>query len=238
MASNGASRAVLERLGLTVDETRPATPPVEGWEQGEVGYAIDRPTWARLVAARVWDAEAPAFDEAADHGLRDPGVRAAWRALLLETLPPPPARVADLGCGTGTLSLLLTDEGYDVSGVDVSPAMVQRAVAKRGDRPTPTFVVGDAATPPLDGPFDVVLCRHVLWALPDPPAALRRWGDLLAPGGRLVLIEGHWSTGAGLTAAETLALLGAAGREGHVRHLPESAFWGREISDERYVVTA
>jgi hypothetical protein len=27
----------------------------------------------------LWDAEAEAFDEAADHGLRDPGVRAAWR---------------------------------------------------------------------------------------------------------------------------------------------------------------
>ncbi len=45
MAANLASRAVLERLGLTIEETRPAEPPVEGWEQGEVGYAIDRATW-------------------------------------------------------------------------------------------------------------------------------------------------------------------------------------------------
>ena len=34
----------------------------------------------------TWDAEAEAFDEAADHGLLDPEVRAAWRALLLDHL--------------------------------------------------------------------------------------------------------------------------------------------------------
>ncbi|MFN8189272.1 MAG: GNAT family N-acetyltransferase [Nocardioidaceae bacterium] len=238
MALNAASRAVLERLGMTYERSLPGEPPTEGWEQGEVVYGVDRAAWTRIATARRWDAEAAVFDSAADHGLHDPDVRAAWRELLLATLPPPPARVADLGCGTGTLSLLLTDEGYNVAGVDVSPAMVERAVAKRGERLTPTFVVGDAATPPLEGPFDVVLCRHVLWALPDPPAALRRWGDLLAPDGRLVLIEGHWSTGAGLTAAQTLALLRTNGRRGVVRHLPEPAYWGREITDERYVVTA
>ena len=45
----------------------------------------------------VWDAEADAFDEPADHGLRDPSVRQQWRELLLGRLPAPPARVADLG---------------------------------------------------------------------------------------------------------------------------------------------
>ena len=78
----------------------------------------------------LWDDEAQTFDEAADHGLRDPAVREAWRALLRDLLPPAPARVADLGCGTGTLALLLTEEGYDVTGVDLSPEMVRRARAK------------------------------------------------------------------------------------------------------------
>ena len=81
-----------------------------------------------------------------------------------------------------------------------------------------------------------MLCRHVLWALPDQVAVLGRWVDLLAPGGRLVLVEGSWTTGAGLTAEATLALLRAAGRPGTVRHLTDPAFWGREISDERYLV--
>ena len=185
----------------------------------------------------MWDAEAVAFDDQPDHGLRDAGVRDAWRTLLVSLLPPVPARVADLGCGTGTLSGLLAEEGYAVDGVDFSAEMVRRASAKAGSYPGTSFVVGDAAEPPLAAAsYDVVLCRHVLWALPDPVAALRRWVDLLAPGGRLVLVEGSWSTGAGLTAAETLGLLEEVGRPGTVRVLEEAAYWGRRIEDERYVV--
>lgn len=183
-----------------------------------------------------WNALAAEFDDEPDHGLRDPEVRQAWRALLRETLPAPPARVLDLGCGTGTLSELLAAEGYDAVGVDFSPAMIERATAKRGSAGRPVYLVGDAARPPVTGPFDVVLCRHVLWALPDQEAVLRRWSRLLTDHGRLVLIEGHWATGAGLTAAEVLARLAQVDRRGIVRHLPEAVYWGRAITDERYLV--
>ncbi len=144
--------------------------------------------------AEAWDAEAPTFDEAADHGLRDQAVRTAWRSLLLDHLPAAPARVADLGCGTGTLSVLLAEAGYRVDGLDLSPAMVALAERKAEDRdlaPAVTFRVGDASDPDLvQGSYDVVLSRHVLWALPDPAAGLDRWVRLLAPGGRLLLVEG------------------------------------------------
>lgn len=184
----------------------------------------------------MWDAEAPAFDEAADHGLLDPDVRAAWRDLLLSMLPAAPADVADLGCGTGTLSLLLSEEGYAVTGLDFSPAMLARARVKD---PSSRFVEGDAADPALpEASYDVVLCRHVLWALPEPVEVLRRWTRLLRPDGRLVLIEGHWSNGAGMTADRALALLEEAGRDGDLTRLPEARYWGREIADERYVVVS
>ena len=190
-------------------------------------------------AIRAWDAEAAVYDEPADHGLRDPAVRAAWRDLLLGALPSPPGRVADLGCGTASLSLLLAEAGYAVDGVDFSPEMVRRARAKVSGRADVTIAEGDAGAPPLSpGAYDAVLCRHVLWALPDPVAALGRWVDLLLPGGRLVLVEGSWSTGAGLTATRTLALLAEVGRPGLVRHLTDAAYWGREITDERYLVVA
>lgn len=187
----------------------------------------------------LWDEEAATFDEAADHGLRDPAVRLAWRELLLELLPPAPARVADLGCGTGTLALLLAEEGYVVDGVDFSPEMVRRARDKAGRAPRVTFVEAEAERPPLEAAaYDVVLCRHVLWAMSDPPAALGRWIDLLVPDGRLVLVEGSWSTGAGLTAEQTVAMVGATGRRATLRRLPEAAYWGREVDDERYVVVS
>ena len=188
----------------------------------------------------AWDAEAARFDDEPDHGLGDPETRAAWRELLLAHLPPAPALVADLGCGTGTLSVLLAAQGYDVQGVDLSPEMITRARAKADAAGLPaTFAVGDASDPDLPaGVFDVVLCRHVLWALPDPAAGLRRWTELLAPGGRLLLVEGRWRTGAGLTAAETEALVAGTGRACAVRHLPEPVYWGGETGDERYLVVS
>jgi SAM-dependent methyltransferase len=199
----------------------------------------------------LWNDEAATFDDAADHGLRDPAVRAAWRELLLSVLPSSPARIADLGCGTGTLTLLLAAEGYAVDGVDFSPEMIRRA----REKPTVeqvTFTQADADDPPLEpGAYDVVLCRHVLWAMPDPAVTLQRWIALLSPGGRLVLVEGSWSTGAlrdgrrapssgttGLPAARTFELVEANGREAELRMLPEAAYWGREINDERYVVVS
>lgn len=188
--------------------------------------------------AGAWDAEAATFDEAADHGLRDPAVRAAWRSLLLGHLPPAPARVADLGCGTGTLSVLLAEEGYRVDGLDLSPAMVALAERKAAASPglPVTFRVGDASAPELaEGHYDVVLSRHVLWALPDPDAGLRRWVRLLAPGGRLLLVEGSWSTGVGLTAQQTRSLVEGTDRTCAVLPLSQEQYWGRPVADERYL---
>lgn len=189
--------------------------------------------------SEFWDAEAAAFDDEPDHGLGDPDIRAAWRELMTTLLPPAPGRVADLGSGTGTLSVLLADAGFAVDGVDFSSGMIERARSKAVRHAHVRFVVADVAEPPLDlASYDAVLCRHVLWALPDPGAALERWIALLKPTGRLVLVEGHWHTGAGLTAAETMALVREAGRAPELYPLRDARYWGRVIDDERYAVVA
>jgi ubiquinone/menaquinone biosynthesis C-methylase UbiE len=187
----------------------------------------------------TWDAEADAFDQPADHGLHDPAVRQAWRELLLGHLPEPPARIADLGCGTGTLAVLLAEAGYEVDGLDFSPRMVELAKRKAGDKAGVRFVQGDAFDPPLSkASYDVVLCRHVLWAMPDPAVALTRWPRLLTPTGRLVLVEGHWSNGAGLSAEQTLRLVEETGRAASLTRLTDPAYWGQRIRDDRYLVTS
>jgi SAM-dependent methyltransferase len=104
---------------------------------------------------------------------------------------------------------------------------------------TVSFRQGDAAAPPYAaGSADVVLDRHVLWALPDPDEALRRWIALLAPGGRLVLAEGRWSTGAGIPAETCRELVLRHRREAVLERLDDPALWGREIDDVRYVVVS
>ena len=188
--------------------------------------------------SEFWDREAATFDDEPAHGLRDPAVRAAWSALLERLLPPAPADVADLGCGTGSLSVLLAAAGYRVRGVDLASEMVAaaRAKAERGGLEI-EFVQGDAAAPPYaPGSVDVVLARHVLWALPDPAQALGRWTALLRPGGRLVLIEGRWCTGSGIHAVDCQALVRRHRTEALVERLGDSTLWGRPIDDERYAL--
>lgn len=184
----------------------------------------------------MWDRAAASFDEEPDHGLSDDRVRAAWRALLLGVLPAPSSRVADIGCGTGTLTRLLIDAGHSVDGLDFSPLMIDRA---REKVPEARFVVGDAADPSLESAaYDVVLSRHVLWALPDPEAAFAGWVRLLKPAGIVVLIEGRWDTGAGLTAEEVERIVRKVRTSAEVTPLPDSVYWGKEISDERYVLVS
>ncbi|MEU5593578.1 class I SAM-dependent methyltransferase [Streptomyces sp. NPDC020298] len=188
-----------------------------------------------------WDTEAAGFDEEADHGLRDPRVRAAWAARLEAWLPGRPADVLDLGCGTGSLSLLAAERGHRVTGVDLSPPMLELARAKLAGRDA-VFLLGDAAAPPVgEQRFDVVLVRHVLWALPDPARVLRHWRGLLRPGGRFVLVEGVWGTvsPAGIAADRLVGLLEPVARQVRVERLSQdTALWGKDVDDERYAVLA
>jgi SAM-dependent methyltransferase len=140
-----------------------------------------------------WDADAHSYDASAGHAMSDPVEAAAWRAVLLQALPPSPARVLDVGAGTGALALLAAELGHDVTAIDLSQGMLEKARAKAvaGGHEV-TFVHGPAEEPP-PGPFDAVMERHVSWTLPDPVSALRAWREVTVPGGRLVLLEGSWA---------------------------------------------
>ncbi|MFG2266300.1 class I SAM-dependent methyltransferase [Streptomyces sp. NPDC048720] len=188
-----------------------------------------------------WDAQAASFDDEPDHGLRAPEVRAAWAARLRDWLPARPADVLDLGCGTGSLSLLAAEQGHRVTGVDGSPAMVALARAKLAGRDA-AVLLGDATSPPVgEERYDVVLVRHVLWSLADPARVLRHWRALLRPGGRFVLVEGVWGSlsPVGIPAARLVSLLEPVTLDARVERLSgDPALWGGAVDDERYAVLA
>ena len=85
-----------------------------------------------------WDDFAADYDTYPDHGLLDSDIRAAWKDLLRTWLPTRPSVVADLACGTGTMSVLAAELGHQVRGIDLSGEMVARArVTISPERSTP-----------------------------------------------------------------------------------------------------
>jgi demethylmenaquinone methyltransferase / 2-methoxy-6-polyprenyl-1,4-benzoquinol methylase len=105
-------------------------------------------------------------------------------------------RVLDLATGTGDLAFeFLRCPGFDgdVVGIDFSPEMVDRArrkAAARGNAGRARFRAGDAlATGEADGSFDVVSVGFGVRNFQDLAKGLREAHRVLAPGGRLVVVE-------------------------------------------------
>jgi SAM-dependent methyltransferase len=110
---------------------------------------------------------------------------------VIAALPAPPARILDLGVGTGRELTALLDAGHEPTGVDVSRAMLERC--SRRARPVP-LVRADFWQTPLpfgDGAFDAAVALHGTLAHPPDVDAIARLGHelarVVAPGGALVV---------------------------------------------------
>lgn len=91
----------------------------------------------------------------------------------------------DVGCGTGHWSAFFAEMGYQVTGVDVSRAMIEVA---RSAVPQCTFQVADAHELPCDdGVFDVVASMATLEFLPDQAAAIREMARCARKHGHLLV---------------------------------------------------
>jgi SAM-dependent methyltransferase len=106
---------------------------------------------------------------------------------------PDGARVLEVGCGPGHLSTRLAHHGFDVTGLDLDPAMIARAQAntdRAGDRGgrRPSFLVGDVAALAFpDQSFDLVVSTLSMHHWADPAAGLAEIGRVLRPGGRALI---------------------------------------------------
>jgi len=123
---------------------------------------------------------------------------------LLEHLPPPPATVLDVGGGAGHQSFPLAGTGYDVTLLDASPAMLDKARQRLERLPGEAqgrvgFVQadGERAVDAVDGRhFDAVLCHGVLGYLDQPEPLVDQLCRCAAPGGLVSIMTGNAKAGA------------------------------------------
>lgn len=102
-------------------------------------------------------------------------------------LPVPPGterpRILDIGCATGTLLEKLRDRGWDVRGVEISPA-AEYARQERG-LDVRSLPLAENRFPAAH--FDLVLASHVIEHLTDPAGLVREARRICAPGGRFLI---------------------------------------------------
>ena len=100
-------------------------------------------------------------------------------------------RILDAGCGSGPLTAALLAQGAQVTGFDGSPAMIELAHRRLGDRVG--LLVHDLAQPlPYeDQAFDDVIASLVLHYLEDWSAPLAEIRRVLRPGGRIIASINH-----------------------------------------------
>jgi len=112
----------------------------------------------------------------------------------IAAITPDGARLLEVGCGSGRLSILLARRyGLDVTGLDLVPAMIERARAnaeRSGNRGEcrPSFLVGDVSPLAFRGEsFDVVVSTLSMHHWADPIAGLTEIARVLSPNGRALV---------------------------------------------------
>ncbi len=167
---------------------------------------------------------------------------------LVERLPlTGDERILDVACGTGRLESLLRQNhpGLDVTGIDLSPHMIEVARARLPEDARTRWHHGALDTVQLpEASFDVVTCNNAFHLFPEQQKSLETMARLTRPGGLVAIVD--WCReypqisalqlvvriGAGqwrriLTRAELSSMLGKAGLELETaERFRATAFWG------------
>jgi SAM-dependent methyltransferase len=209
MALRSCGRPAVARPGLEAQDTRlaPATVP------SPLPASATRP----YVLAT---GEAAAHRLRLLHGLYGWGTHRVLREAGLQH----GMRVADLGCGVGTVTALLATlvgpEGH-VVGIDASAAQLAQARNRlNGHSRNVSFIEASATCTGLQpASFDLVYCRFLLLHLPQPQRALAEMHALLRPGGILVCEDGDLTSAGSEPPSALGAFADLWGRLGPLRGL-------------------
>jgi demethylmenaquinone methyltransferase/2-methoxy-6-polyprenyl-1,4-benzoquinol methylase len=163
--------------------------PADGWAAAATAAGHDA-----AGVARLFDENAATYDRV--NTVLTAGRDAAWRRWAAREALATNGRplVLDACAGTGLLALALARRGADVTAVDVAPAALALAAARLAAEGLPArTVVADLADPAavgaIGGPFGAATLGFGLRYFASPEVPLHAVRALLAPGGRLVVLE-------------------------------------------------
>lgn len=162
-------------------------------------------------------------------GCRSDEEKIAWKYSFQKHLNIRKGRILDVGTGTGFVARILAELGHEVTAIDISKKMIEiaREIALRKGQSV-DFRVGDAENLEFeDCTFDAVVCRYVLWTLPDPERAVREWARVTRSGGKVVIVDGVWCDGTLLSRIK--GITGKLGLVVHERINPLRFGYGRDM---------
>ena len=163
-------------------------------------------------------------------------------AAVFHLLPRLPARVLDVGCGTGWTSVFLARRGYDVVGVDIAPDMIRLAEERREFDQVQNleFQVSDYESMPFEAEFDAALFYDALHHAENEEAALRAVFRALKPGGVCICSEPGTGHSHSAESVQAMAKYGVTEKDMPPRHIIAVArkvgFRGGKVYPHAYTV--
>jgi SAM-dependent methyltransferase len=121
---------------------------------------------------------------------------AALRMIIDAARPGPDDTVLDVACGGGIVVCAFAPHLRHATGIDVTPAMLERARALAAQKglANVTWQEGEVERLPYrDGAFTIVVTRFAMHHFLDPAAVFREMVRVCAPGGRVVIVDTYTS---------------------------------------------
>ena len=143
-----------------------------------------------------WTMRAASFSKVRENEVMN-DIGKGWHFALRSTLPINKYRkILDVGTGPGFFCILLSRDGYNMTGIDLTPSMIEEAKKEaKKFKSRAEFYIMDAQNLEFqDNTFDAVITKNLTWTLPDVERAYAEWYRVIRPGGRLINYDANYAS--------------------------------------------